>query len=196
MVKKNKAAAEVKAEEVKAVETVPAKADKPAAKKAAPAKEEKPAAKKAAPAKEEKPAAKKAAPAKAEKPAAKKAAPAKAKKPAAKKVKEVSLEDICAKTAKLIDSAKAAKLTDKIAVDIEVWGWADGSQKHMYIEVKDGKATVAPYGYDECNFRAYISYADAVDFANGKLTVKDALIGGKLNAIGVVGDAVKLASVF
>lgn len=212
----NKAAevkAEVKAPAATAAKPVEKKAEAPAAKpvekkaeapaaKPAEKKAEAPAAKaaekKAAPAR--KTAQKKAAPAK--KPAEKKAAPAKktAKaepaKRAPRKAKEVTIDDICAKLYKKIDAAKAAKLTDTIAVDIEVWGWADGSQKHMYVEVKDGKATVAPWPYDQCNFKAYISFEDAAAIASGKLTIKDALLTGKLNAIGVVGDAVKLASIF
>lgn len=198
-----------KKEEAKAASVAPvkeaAKAEAPKAAPVAPVKEavKAPAApvKEAAPAKEaaKKPAAKKSA---AKKPAAKKAAEKKsaaktpAKKPAAKKAKEITMEDICAKLSKRIDAAKAAKLADTIAVDVQVWGWEDGTQRHLYIEVKDGKATVAPYDYQGPNFNAYINVADAVALADGKLTVIDALLGGKLNAIGVIGDAVKLASIF
>lgn len=201
--------AEVKPAEVKAApKAAEKKADvkaeaKPAEVKAAPkAAEKKAEAKPAAKTAAKKPAAKKPAakkaPAKkaAPKAAEKKAAAPKAAKPAAKKAKEVTLDDICAKLAKLVNKANAAKLAGTIAVDVEVWGWDDGSNKHLYVEVKDGVVTVAPYEYNECSVKAYIAYADAVALVNGKLTFKDAFTSGKLNAIGIVGDAVKLASLF
>lgn len=179
----------------------PAPKAAPAVKAEAPAKET--AAKAAA---EKKPAAKRAAkaPAKAaaekKAPAAKRAAkaPAEKKAPAKRgpKPKPVTLDDIVAKLRKKISAAKAAKLTGTIAVDVEVWGWEDGSNKHLYIEVKDGKADVQPYEYEAYNFKAFISFADAMAVVDGKLSIMDALLSGKLNVIGVVGDAVKLGSIF
>lgn len=214
MAKKTTKAVETKTEAVKtaAAPKVAPAAEKVApaapAPKAAPAEKAAPAVKAEAPAKpaaEKKAPAKKAAKAPA-KAAAEKKAPAKkaAKAPAEKKApakrgpkaKPVTIDDICAKLAKKISAAKAAKLTYTIAVDVEVWGWEDGSNKHLYIEVKDGKADVQPYEYDACNFKAFISFADAMAVVDGKLSIMDALQSGKLNAIGVVGDAVKLASIF
>ena len=213
MAKKTTKAVETKTEAVKAApaeKVAPATnsvvAEKavtaPAVNAEAPAKE---TAVKAAPEKKA-PAAKRAAkaPAKtaAEKkaPAAKKAAKAPAEKKAptkrGPKAKAVTIDTICAKLAKKIDAAKAAKLAGTIAVDVEVWGWEDGSNKHLYIEVKDGKADVQPYEYEACNFKAYISFTDAVAVVDGKLSMMDAFTSGKLNAIGIVGDAVKLASIF
>lgn len=167
---------------------------KPAAKKTAAAK--KPAAKKTA----EKPAAKKTAAkttasAKAAKPEAK--TTAKAAKPAKKggrKPKELTAEDICAKIAKKAGKAKAAKIDGTIAVEFKVYGWDNNDENHkfIYIEVKDGKLTVAPYQYDDCTLKADIPLADIVAFADGKLSLKDA----KIYAAGNFGDALKLASLF
>lgn len=181
-----------------AVKAAPAD-KKPAAKKTAAAK--KPAAKKTT----EKPAAKKAAAkttasAKAAKPEAKTTAkatkPAKAEpaKKGGRKPKELTAEDICAKIAKKAGKAKAAKIDGTIAVEFKVYGWENNDENHkfIYIEVKDGKLTVAPYQYDDCTLKADIPLADIVAFADGKLSLKDA----KIYAAGNFGDALKLASLF
>lgn len=195
-----KVAAEVKAEAPKAaevkVEAAKTEAPKAVEKKAAPAKKEaaKPAAKKAAPAKKEaaKPAAKKAAPAKKEvaKPAAKKATPA--KKPAAKKAKTITTDDVVAKVAKLIDNTKAKKVEGKVAMDIKLYGAFEG---HMYIEVKDGVATVAPYDYVEKDLEAAVSVENALAIADGKLAIKDAIADGRLYINGNLTYILKLASI-
>lgn len=187
-----KAAAPV---EKKAVAPVEKKAEAPKAEvKAAPA-EKKPAEKKAAakPA-AKKPAAKKAAakPA-AKKPAAKKAAakPA-AKKPAAKKApakKELTVADVAAKLAKKLDAKKAAAIDGKCAVDIKLYGQFEA---HMYIEVKDGKLSVAPYDYVERDIEAAVSVENALAIIDGKLSIADALADGRLYAFGNIGVAAKL----
>ena len=209
--------AAVKGEAAPAVKEVPAKNEvksaekKPAAKKTTAAK--KPAAKKTT----EKAAAKKTddktakVPAKAaEKPEAKAAAKPAAKRtrtakpaddkaePTAKrggrKPKEVTIEDICAKVAKRSTKAKAAKITGVVAAEFKIYGWdnSDENHKFMYIEVKDGKLTVAPFNYDDCTLKADIPLADIIAFADGKLSLKDA----KIYAAGNFGDALKLASLF
>ncbi len=204
-----KVAAEVKTEAPKAaevkVEAAKTEAPKAAEKKAAPTKKEaaKPAEKKAAPTKKEaaKPAEKKAAPAKKEaaKPAAKKAAPTKkeaakpaAKKPAAKKVKTITTEDVVTKVEKLIDKSKAKKVDGKVAMDIKLYGAFEG---HMYIEIKDGIATVAPYDYVEKDLEAAVSVENALAIADGKLAIKDAIADGRLYINGNLTYVLKLASV-
>ena len=164
--------------------------------KAAPAKTEKSAAKPAE--KAAKPAAK-AAKSAAKKPAAKaaKAAPAaEPKKKGGRKPKPVMIGDICAKLYKKIDKTKAAKIKDLVAADVEVWGWEDGTNKHLFVEVLDGKVRVEPYDYIDCTLKAHISFADAIAFLDGKLTLADALAAGKLNANGNVGAALRLAGIF
>lgn len=200
------------AEAIKAEKAVaPAKAAapaKPVEAKPAPVKETKPEVK-AAPAKTEKAAAKpaekaakpaaKAAKSAAKKPAAKaaKAAPAaEPKKKGGRKPKPVMIGDICAKLYKKIDKTKAAKIKDLVAADVEVWGWEDGTNKHLFVEVLDGKVRVEPYDYIDCTLKAHISFADAIAFLNGKLTLADALAAGKLNANGNVGAALRLAGIF
>lgn len=182
--KETKAANEVK--EVKKdapAKAVKATAEKPAAKAAA----EKPA----------KAAAEKTA--KAAKPAAKAKAPkadavAPKKKPG-RKPKPVEVSDICAKLYKKVDKTKAAKIKDLIAADIEIWGWEDGSNKHLFVEVQDGAVRVEPYDYVDCTLRAHISFADAMAVLDGKLTLRDALVAGKLNVYGNLAAAVKLAEI-
>lgn len=141
---------------------------------------------------EKKPAAKKTA-------AAKKTTTAAASKPAAAKKTTkravVTIDSICANVEKKITKAKASAIKEKIAVDIEVWGFEDGSKK-MYIEVNDGKATVAPYPYDAKDFRVSVSVANAVAFADGKVTLKDLLNSDEFYAEGNVAKAVKLAAIF
>lgn len=140
-----------------------------------------------------KPAAKKtAAPKKAEKTEAAKPAH---KKPG-RKPKPVTVDDIAAKLSKLVKKSAADKVVGPIAVDIEVWGWDDGANRHVYIEIINGRVTVAPYNYEDRNVEAYISFADAKDVVDGKLSVKDAFSSGKLNASGDVRSALIFASLF
>lgn len=117
------------------------------------------------------------------------------KKPG-RKPKPVTIDDISAKLSKLVNKSKAAGVKGPVAVDVEVWGWDDGANRHLYIEVVDGKVTVAPYSYDDRNAEAYISFADANAVVNGKLSVKDAFAEGKLNASGDVRSALIIASLF
>ena len=119
-----------------------------------------------------------------------------ARKKPGRKPKPVTIDVISAKLSKLVNKTKAAEVKGAVAVDVEVWGWDDGANRHLYIEVLDGKVTVAPYSYDDRNLEAYISFADANDLVNGKLTVKDAFASGKLNASGDVRTALIIASLF
>lgn len=166
---------------------------KPAAVKEPVAKAQtKPAVKRAAPAaKKAAPAAKKTA---AKKPAAKAAAAA--KKPAAKKPKVVSVEEMCKKLDKMIDKTKAAKINANVAVDVKVWGWEDECDRHFYIEIKDGVVSVAPHEYIASSFEAYISYENILKFLNGKLTLKNAVATGALNANGNIPAALIIGSIF
>ena len=131
-----KAAAEVKADAVKAVKAVEKVAEKTVEKAAekvaekAPAK--KPAAKKAAPA-AKKPAAKKAAPAKPAKKEAKKAAPAEPDK--------FALADMVREKFAKKD---VSKVNEKIAIEIKAYG---EKEFYIYILIDDGKVTVEPWGY-------------------------------------------------
>lgn len=143
--------------------------------------------KKAAPAKT---AEKKAAPAKT---AEKKAAKAPAKKAAPKKT-VVTIETICNKLQKKLP--KTVSFKEKIAVDIEVWGFEDGSNAKMYIEANDGKITVSPHSYDDKEFRVSVSFANAVAFVDGKMTLKELLASPEFYAEGKIVPAVKLAAIF
>ncbi len=180
----------------------PAKAAAPVEAKPAPVKEAKPEVK-AAPVKAAAKAAKKPAPAKEAKPAAKKpadkaakAAPAEPRKKGGRKPRPVMIGDICAKLYKKIDKTKAAKIKDLVAADVEIWGWEDGTNKHLFVEVLDGKVRVEPYDYIDCTLKAHICFADAMAFLDGKLSLADALAAGKLNANGNVGAALRLAGIF
>lgn len=174
-------AAEIKAEEVKAV-AAPAEAPKAEPKKTAPAKT---AAKTAT----KKTSAKKSAP---------KAAPAKAapeKKRGGRKPKPVTVDDIVAKISKRIDKAAAKSIAadGKAAVDIKLYG---PFEAHMYIEIKDGSVTVAPYDYIENDLVAAISVENALAIAGGKLTVKEAVENGALYVAGNVQFALRFAKLF
>lgn len=150
------------------------KAAKPAAKKAA----AKPAAKKTAAAKK--------APAKA----------AKSAKPAVKKPKVVGIDEMCKKLEKLVDKKKAAAVKANVAVDVKVWGWADETDRHFYIEIKDGALTISPFEYNAASFEAYISYDNMLQFLNGKLTLANAIASGALNANGNIPAALALGKIF
>ena len=174
--------------------SAPAQAAKPVEK--APAKEVKAPAKEVkAPAKETKKTSAKTAKA-AKTPAAKSAEPKKPGRKPGRKPKPLALGDVCEKLYKKIDMTKAGAVSDLVAADVEIWGWEDGTNKHIFVEVVDGKVRVEPFDYLDCTLKVYISYADAKAFLDGKLTLNEALVSGKLNAIGNVAHAVKLAGIF
>lgn len=129
----------------------------------------------------------------ASKPAAKKASATKTTKKAPKKP-AITIETICGKIEKIVP--KTVKFKDKIAVDIEVWGFEDGSNAKMYIEANEGKITVAPYSYDEKDIRVAISFTNAMSFAEGKIKLADLLSSADFYAEGNIAAALKLASIF
>lgn len=160
-----KAAAEVKADAVKAVKAVEKVAEKAVEKtvekvaEKAPAK--KPAAKKAAPA------AKKAAPAKKE---AKKAAPAEPDK--------FALADMVREKFAKKD---VSKVNEKIAIEIKAYG---EKEFYIYILIDDGKVTVEPWGYIDNDVHIDMPIADVVAVVNGKYDFVAKAISGDFYAIG------------
>lgn len=133
------------------------------------------------------------APAKTSKTAAKK--PAAAKK-TVRKTKPVTIDKICELLNKKISGEKAAKIKETIAVDIEVWGFEDGSNRKMYVEVMDGKVSVMPHSYDAKNFRVSLSFANAMNFVNGKTTLAELLKSKDFYAEGNIVSAIKLSAIF
>mgnify|MGYP005152610475 CR=1 FL=1 len=167
-----KAAAEVKADAVKAVKAVEKVAEKAVEKatekvaEKAPAK--KPAAKKAAPAaKKPAPAAKKEAPAKKE---AKKAAPAEPDK--------FALADMVREKFAKKD---VSKVNEKIAIEIKAYG---EKEFYIYILIDDGKVTVEPWGYIDNDVHIDMPIADVVAVVNGKYDFVAKAISGDFYAIG------------
>lgn len=166
-----KAAAEVKADAVKAVKAVEKVAEKAVEKatekvaEKAPAK--KPAAKKAAPAaKKPAPAAKKEAPAK----PAKKAAPAEPDK--------FALADMVREKFAKKD---VSKVNEKIAIEIKAYG---EKEFYIYILIDDGKVTVEPWGYIDNDVHIDMPIADVVAVVNGKYDFVAKAISGDFYAIG------------
>ena len=125
---------------------------------------------------------------------AKKTAPA-AKK-TTRKPKPITIDNICKLVEKKIVKTKVAAIKTDVAVDIEVWGFEDGSNQKMYIEIKGGKASVMPHSYDAKDFRVSLSFANAMDFANGKLTLAKLIESKDFYAEGNIVAALKLASIF
>lgn len=166
--------AAVKAAEVKAeVKAVPAPAEAPKAEA------KKPATKKSS----------------AKSAASKPATKAEPKKRVPRKPKTVTVDDIVAKIYKRIDKAAAKSIAaeGKAAVDIKLYGQFEA---HMYIEVKNGNVSVAPYDYIERDIEAAISVENALAIADGKLSIKDAVENGALYVFGNVQFALKLAKLF
>lgn len=114
-------------------------------------------------------------------------------KKAGRKPKPITIDTICSLIEK---KAGKPKFKDCVAVDIEVWGFEDGSNHKMYIELKDGNVSVMPHTYDEKDFRVSLSFANAMDFANGKLTLQKLLESKDFYAEGNIAAALKLASIF
>ena len=177
-----KAAAEVKADAIKAVKAVEKVAEKTVEKAAekvaekAPAK--KPAAKKAAPAaKKPAPAAKKEAPAKPAKKEAKKAAPAEPDK--------FALADMVREKFAKKD---VSKVNEKIAIEIKAYG---EKEFYIYILIDDGKVTVEPWGYIDNDVHIDMPIADVVAVVNGKYDFVAKAISGDFYAIGCVTKLLK-----
>ena len=126
--------------------------------------------------------------------AAKKTAPA-AKK-TTRKPKPITIDTICGLIEKKIVKSKASAVKADVAVDIEVWGFEDGSNHKMYIEIKGGKVTVMPHSYDAKDFRVSLSFANAMDFANGKITLAKLLESKDFYAEGNIVSAIKMAAIF
>lgn len=164
-----KAAAEVKADAVKAVKAVEKVAEKTVEKVAEKAPAKKPAAKKAAPA-AKKPAAKKAAPAKPAKKEAKKAAPAEPDK--------FALADMVREKFAKKD---VSKVNEKIAIEIKAYG---EKEFYIYILIDDGKVTVEPWGYIDNDVHIDMPIADVVAVVNGKYDFVAKAISGDFYAIG------------
>ena len=147
-----------------------------------------------------KPAAKSTKSAAAKKTVAKSGTKSTAKKTAAKKTtrkpKPITIENICRLVEKKIVKTKVAAVKTDIAVDIEVWGFEDGSNHKMYIELKGGKVSVMPHSYDAKDFRVSLSFANAMDFANGKLTLAKLLESKDFYAEGNIVSALRLALIF
>lgn len=166
-----KAAAEVKADAVKAVKAVEKVAEKAAEKVAEKAPAKKPAAKKAAPAaKKPAPAAKKEAPAKPAKKEAKKAAPAEPDK--------FALADMVREKFAKKD---VSKVNEKIAIEIKAYG---EKEFYIYILIDDGKVTVEPWGYIDNDVHIDMPIADVVAVVNGKYDFVAKAISGDFYAIG------------
>lgn len=163
-----KAAAEVKADAIKAVKAVEKVAEKAVEKatekvaEKAPAK--KPAAKKPAPA------AKKEAPAKPAKKEAKKAAPAEPDK--------FALADMVREKFAKKD---VSKVNEKIAIEIKAYG---EKEFYIYILIDDGKVTVEPWGYIDNDVHIDMPIADVVAVVNGKYDFVAKAISGDFYAIG------------
>lgn len=119
-----------------------------------------------------------------------------ASKKTVRKPKPVTIENICKLVEKRIVKSKVSSAKFNAAVDIEVWGFEDGSNQKMYIEVKDGKASVMPHSYDAKDFRVSLSFANAMAFANGKITLAKLLESNDFYAEGNIVSAVNLASIF
>ena len=177
-----KAAAEVKADAVKAVKAVEKVAEKAVEKatekvaEKAPAK--KPAAKKAAPAaKKPAPAAKKEAPAKPAKKEAKKAAPAEPDK--------FALADMVREK---FANKDVSKVNEKIAIEIKAYG---EKEFYIYILIDDGKVTVEPWGYIDNDVHIDMPIADVVAVVNGKYDFVAKAISGDFYAIGCVTKLLK-----
>lgn len=122
-----------------------------------------------------------------------------AKTPAKKggrKPAPVTIDTICDKLKKKISKTKAAAIKEKIAVEIEVWGFEDGSNSYMYVEVNDGKVTVSPHNYEAKSFRVSLSFANAVAFITGKTNLKKLVESVDFYAEGNIASAVKLAAIF
>ena len=171
--------------------TVKSAAKTTAAKKAAPAASAKPAAKAS-----KTTAAKKTTAKKTTKTSAKSTAKKTAVKKTVRKPKPVTIDTVCGLIAKKIVKTKASAVKTDIAVDIEVWGFEDGSNQKMYIEIKGGKASVMPHSYDAKDFRVSLSFANAMDFANGKITLAKLIESKDFYAEGNIVAALKLASIF
>lgn len=131
----------------------------------------------------------------AEKPVVKEEAPAAPVKRGGRKAKPTTIDDVVAKVRKRIDKTAAKKLVSdgKAAVDIKLYG---AFEAHMYIEIKDGAVTVAPYDYIEKDLEAAVPVDVALAIADGKISVKEAVENGSLYVFGNVQFALMFEKLF
>lgn len=106
----------------------------------------------------------------------------------------VTIDTICKKVEQMLP--KTTAIQEKIAVDIEVWGFEDGSNAKMYIEIKNGKVTVSPYTYNEKDFRVAVSFVNVKNYIDGKLSFKDMLASSEFYAEGNIIAALKMSAIF
>jgi len=117
------------------------------------------------------------------------------RKPAA-----LSAEKLCDLLKKKVNKSVVASIDEKLAVDIVVWGVENEADRRLYIEIKDKKADIQPYKYDDKDLMVYVSYGDAMELLNGKLALRDAIISGKMTVQvvrneGNILPALKLSSI-
>lgn len=122
------------------------------------------------------------------------------KKKPGRKPAALSAEKLCDLLKKKVNKSVVASIDEKLAVDIVVWGVENEDDRRLYIEIKDKKADIQPYKYDDKDLMVYISYGDAMELLNGKLALRDAIISGKMTVQvvrneGNILPALKLSSI-
>ncbi len=103
-----------------------------------------------------------------------------ARKKPGRKPSALSAEKICDLLKKKIDKSVVDSIDEKIAVDIVVWGVESEPDRRLYVEIKNKTAEIQPYSYDDKDLTVSVSYSDAMDLLNGKLTLRDAAVSGKM----------------
>ena len=78
----------------------------------------------------------------------------------------------------LVVKADASKITEHIAVQVNVTGEAEGA---FYIEIKDGVLCVEPYTYNDRDFLLTADGEEILAVAQGKKTLESAILNGAIS---------------
>lgn len=122
--------------------------------------------------------------------AGKTTAASKVKKPAVKKAeKELDIALLTENFAKKFGRKNVSKIGETVAVEVKVYGEFEG---FFYILAEDGKLTIAPYNYDDCDVHVDIPVKDVLSIIDGKYDFKAKVLSGDLYATGIFTKAFKI----
>ena len=93
----------------------------------------------------------------------------------------MTYEKLVAKVKTAYAKADASKITEHVAIQVNVSGEAEGI---FYIEITDGKVVVEPYDYYDHDMILFGGESDLVAIATGKMSIDEALNDGKVSVAG------------
>jgi len=97
----------------------------------------------------------------------------------------MTYEKLVAKVKTAYAKADASKITEHVAIQVNVFGESEGI---FYIEINDGKVAVEPYDYVDHDMVIFGDEKNIVSIATGKVTIDEAL---KSDLVSVAGPNIE-----